>query len=37
VPEGARDPVEEGLDLLADALVRETRWTALKEVMGLVR
>ncbi len=37
VPARARDPVEEGLDVLADALVRGTEWTALKEVMGLVR
>lgn len=37
VPASVRDPVEDGLDVLADVLVRETDWSRLKEVMGLVR
>lgn len=36
-PASGRDSVEDGLDALADVLVRETDWSRLKEVMGLVR
>jgi adenosylcobyric acid synthase len=35
VPASARDPVEEGLDLLADALVGSTDWAVVKGIMGL--